>query len=102
MDEFDDIEFPADATEESLAQLVQMQQQSLEMQQQSQQQIAEAMQRIAEMQERLAQTIVQGLQQIARSQQQVMMAISAPRRRIAVRDGEGRITEAHDVPMAMQ
>ena len=103
MDEFDSIpddldgddlgvDLPPDATEQSLAQLVQLQQQS-------QEQIAAAMQQISEMQAQIAQTIAQALQAIAQGQQQMVKAISAPRRRVPVRDQDGRILEAHDIPM---
>lgn len=97
-DEAFDIKLPPDPTEEALAQLVQLQQQS-------QQQIQMAMQQIGQMQQQLAQAITQALGQVAQSNQMVaaaVSALSAPRRRIPVRDAEGRITEAHDVPMSMQ
>lgn len=72
---------------------------------QSQQQLQQAMQMIAQMQQQIAQMIGQALQQVSQSNQQVaasLSALSAPRRRIPIRDAEGRITEAHDVPMQMQ
>ena len=50
------------------------------------------------------QQIVQALQDVARSNQMVSQAaaqLAAPRRRIPVRDEEGGITEAHDIPMQM-
>jgi hypothetical protein len=65
----------------------------------------------------IVQGIGQALQQLAQGQQQTMamqvqmqkemqqvlqiiaQSSSAPRRRIAIRDGEGRIVEAHDMPM---
>lgn len=90
-----DIDIPPDATEQSLAQLVQLQQQS-------QEQIASAMQQISEMQAQISQTIIQGLQTIAQGQKQLAAAISAPRKRVPIRDESGRITEAHDIPMRVQ
>jgi hypothetical protein len=68
----------------------------------------------------LVEGIGQALQQLAQGQQQTMamqvqmqkemqqvlqiiaQSANAPRRRIAIRDGEGRIVEAHDMPMQVQ
>ncbi len=75
------------------------------LQRQSQQQMQQAMQQVAQMQQQIAQMIAQALQQVAQTNQQVAAALSqlsAPRRRIPIRDEQGRITEAHDLPMSMQ
>jgi DNA-binding protein H-NS len=91
------MDLPIDASEAALTQLVQLQQQS-------QQQIAQAMQEIAQMQAQLGQRIIIALLQIAETNSQVaaaLKALSAPRRRVPIRDKDGRITEAHDMPMGM-
>jgi hypothetical protein len=90
------MDLPIDASEAALTQLVQLQQQS-------QQQIAQAMQEIAQ-QAQLGQRIIIALLQIAETNSQVaaaLKALSAPRRRVPIRDKDGRITEAHDMPMGM-
>jgi hypothetical protein len=46
--------------------------------------------------------VSEALSAIAKGQEQTaeaLMALAAPRRRIPIRDEEGRIVEAHDMPM---
>lgn len=71
-------------------------------------QIAQLLQQTAQLMQVVVQTnqqIVQGLQAVAQTQAQTVQALralSGPRRRVPIRDEEGRITEAHDLPMGMQ
>ena len=93
----EDVGLEQDPHEQAIQQLVQSQMQS-------QQQLSQAVQQISEMQARVAQALTQALDHVAQTNQmiaQAMQSLSAPRRRVAVRDGEGKITEAHDLPMGM-
>ena len=94
-DIYDDIALEADPHEQAIQQLVQSQMQS-------QDQLAQVIRQISEMQAQVAQALTQALSHVAQTNQMIaqsMQALSAPRRRVAVRDGDGNITEAHDMPM---
>ena len=86
--EIDDLDLPPDPMDGALESIAQ-----------TQAQLGQALQQIADMQQQFAQAIMQVMQQVAQGQQQLAAAISAPRRRVPVRDGDGRILEAHDIPM---
>lgn len=86
--EIDELDIPADPMDGALESIAQ-----------TQAQLGQALQHIAEMQQQFAQAIMQVLQQVAEGQQQLAQAVSAPRRRVPIRDEGGRILEAHDIPM---
>lgn len=98
----DEINFPEDEGDENFDLGPDQLEQTLQQLVQLQAQFAQVIQQIGEMQAHVGQALTQALAQIAQSNQLIADAIqkvSAPRRRVAVRDGEGRITEAHDLPM---